>query len=715
MRPRARLLRTLGADLISSEKVAVVELVKNAYDADASVVLIKFVDSMEQGAGSIEFWDDGHGMNRAVATQTWFELATTHRRRHRYSETLRRRVLGEKGIGRLAAGRLGRVMTVDTRRAGSEEIHLELDWSDFDDESKFLDDVEITWDARDADVFGTDGEADAVFLEASVDEWNRGHGTAIRLRELSTTWTREMVIDLRTSLSRLLPPTGGRHDLAPDFRVYLEFPEMGLSVSDLAGLVEPPPELERSPYRLTGRIGEGGRGTVEIRIGNGAPAERVHIDLSGRQLLPECGPFEIDLRVWDRDRTSLGDSEGTTRMLLDQASGVSLYRDGFRVFPYGEQGDDWLRLDARRVQNPTLRLSNNQVIGAVFVGLDTNPGLRDQSNREGLMQSGEGEELRRRIVAVINELERRRYEYRPRKTRQKRGGLFERFDISDVRAAVRERHPQDAELLSTVANREAEIQSGVEGVQEVIARYSRLATMSILVDRIVHDGRTAVTKLMHNSRFARRDVARANNCEDGLQVMEDALSKGDAQIDILRTLFRRIEPFGGRRRGRPRPLDLKAVVEDAVDTMRDEAAEHHVSLTVEAESITATVDQSEIAIIVVNLVENAIYWASAHPTAGVVPEVRIGLRRTGPESVVIEISDSGPGVKSDNDKIFDAYYSTRPDGVGLGLVNVLNVVEEFYGGNLALSGEGPLPGATFRATLRKRVTDTTSAQESGEG
>ena len=72
MRPRARLLRTLGADLISSEKVAVVELVKNAYDADASVVLIKFVDALERGVGAIEFWDDGHGMDREVATQTWF-------------------------------------------------------------------------------------------------------------------------------------------------------------------------------------------------------------------------------------------------------------------------------------------------------------------------------------------------------------------------------------------------------------------------------------------------------------------------------------------------------------------------------------------------------------------------------------------------------------------------------------------------------------------
>ncbi len=113
---------------------------------------------------------------------------------------------------------------------------------------------------------------------------------------------------------------------------------------------------------------------------------------------------------------------------------------------------------------------------------------------------------------------------------------------------------------------------------------------------------------MHNSRFARRDVAQTANCEEKLAVLEDALAKDDLQIDILKTLFRRIQPFGGRRRGRPRPVDLKGLVEESVATMLDEAAEHGVTLTVEAESTTATVDQSEIAIVVVNLVENAIYW-----------------------------------------------------------------------------------------------------------
>ena len=86
---------------------------------------------------------------------------------------------------------------------------------------------------------------------------------------------------------------------------------------------------------------------------------------------PECGPIEIELRVWDRDPASMSDlmrvhaleTVSRVRGELNAATGISVYRDGFRVLPYGESDNDWLRLDLRRVQNPTLRLSNNQVLG----------------------------------------------------------------------------------------------------------------------------------------------------------------------------------------------------------------------------------------------------------------------------------------------------------------------------------------------------------------
>ena len=130
LRPRARLLRTLGRDLISSEKVALIELVKNSFDADATVVLVRFLSPLTQGKGSVEIWDDGHGMDTGTLQTSWLDIATDVKKKRTRSESGQRRVLGEKGIGRLAGARLADEMLLTTRRAGAEEITLMMDWRD---------------------------------------------------------------------------------------------------------------------------------------------------------------------------------------------------------------------------------------------------------------------------------------------------------------------------------------------------------------------------------------------------------------------------------------------------------------------------------------------------------------------------------------------------------------------------------------------------------
>src|SRR4051795_4528711 len=98
LKPRARILRTFGDELISSETVAVIELVKNSYDADANRVLVRFTGPLEVGAGGIDVIDDGHGMSTETVTTVWMEPATLFRAVERRSEVQGRRVLGEKGI-----------------------------------------------------------------------------------------------------------------------------------------------------------------------------------------------------------------------------------------------------------------------------------------------------------------------------------------------------------------------------------------------------------------------------------------------------------------------------------------------------------------------------------------------------------------------------------------------------------------------------------------
>ena len=118
LRPRARIMRTLGDELISSEMVAVIELVKNAYDADATRVLVRLREPLEKEEGGIDVVDDGHGMTIDTVLGAYLEPATSYRKDHVRSEELGRAVTGEKGIGRFAVSRLANELELVSRRPG---------------------------------------------------------------------------------------------------------------------------------------------------------------------------------------------------------------------------------------------------------------------------------------------------------------------------------------------------------------------------------------------------------------------------------------------------------------------------------------------------------------------------------------------------------------------------------------------------------------------
>ena len=114
------------------------------------------------------------------------------------------------------------------------------------------------------------------------------------------------------------------------------------------------------------------------------------------------------------------------------------------------------------------------------------------------------------------------------------------------------------------------------------------------------------------------------------------------------------------------------------------------------------VDQAEIQEVMVNLLQNSLYWL--RKVLSGTREIAVQVRRHSSDEVEILFSDSGPGIDPEfRDFIFDPYFSTKPDGVGLGLTIAGEIVNEFYGGELALVDNGPLPGAAFRITLHKRV------------
>jgi hypothetical protein len=380
--PRARLLKLIGEELISDEVVAISELVKNAHDADALKVTISF-EGVTGPDGFISIHDNGHGMNLDTLLSKWMEpAASTKVGKGKQITRLGRRVLGEKGVGRFAADKLARHLTMVSRcPRRPEEVHAVVDWDRFDSDAVMLSDVLNRWEERPAREI-------------------EGHGTLLRMSGLRSQWTERMFRRLSLRLSRLLSPFRTDKDR---FVIHIEsddFPEYsGELRQDF---------LEKAPHRVDARFD--GEQTVTIALsGRRAVAQR----WNGQGELT-CGPVGIRLFAFDLEGESLAriGPRAEVRAWLREWTGVSIYRDGFRVWPYGEPHDDWLRLDQRRVNNPVEKLSNNQVIGFIEIGSDSNPDLMDQTNREGLIHNQALDDLRRLVNFVLQSIEAERQSVR---------------------------------------------------------------------------------------------------------------------------------------------------------------------------------------------------------------------------------------------------------------------------------------------------------------
>lgn len=725
-RPRARIMKTLGEELISSDTVAIIELVKNAYDAGARNVLIKFDDDLRAGVGCIKVIDNGSGMGLDVIRGAWMEPATPTKKQNKKSLDGTRRVLGEKGVGRFAASRLAVSLELISRQRGSPlESYAIFDWTQFDDEELYLDEIKIRALQRDAiEISANNDDVSKGFFESA----SGTHGTILKMVGLRNSWEEMSFLALQRGLSRLVSPFSKIDGF--DIKISAPPPFQKFSKS-----IEPPQTVKYPHYTVSGTISETGLVDLKYIVHAGGDPVRVlgkivPVGDDGRwEFLdsniesdesnfrsPACGALDVELRIWDRDDLGnivqmIKSSISNVRKDLDAFAGVNIYRDGFRVLPYGEPNNDWLRLDLRRVQNPTLRISNNQIFGYVQIAADRNPELKDQSNREGLRENQAYYDLREIMIAILSRMEVYRRQYKRKDDTQKkkeegeRPGLFDLIDFDDIKTHLSQKHPDDKTALDMVDKVEKDYVRRIEEIKLVVARYHGLATLGQLIDGLLHQGRHPLAKIVGYARLGLNSVTRLK--EEGgdspfVSKLVERFSNILGQGGVLDGVFRRIEPFGGRRRGKPAQLYLEQLIRDAHDILAEEFQRLNVVFSSPDSETLVSIDPAEFQEIIVNLFQNSLYWLKLVDSDNRI--VAVTVKRNSDGAVEIIVADSGPGVPSNiRELIFEPYFTTKSDGVGLGLSIVGDIVTDYYGGNLELMDSNPLGGAAFRITLKRRV------------
>ncbi len=674
-RPHARLIRLLGDELISDEVIAVVEMVKNGYDADATHIVVTLHNVTKADTGYICIKDNGNGMDLYTLLNVWMEPANSYKRKAKGQKvrTLRGRVQsGEKGVGRFAADKLGADLELITRAKDTDhEIVIKVNWNKFEDNG-YLEDVKSTWHIREP-----------------VEFTENAHGTLLKIRSLRTAWNDEMIKKLNNGLVRLISPFFN----VSDFTIELECPEYPSMSGKLTNRI-----LDSAQYKLSGYVDREGlyhsETTPNDIIDLKPLCHNYFTTPSGDIRDPLCGPFKISLNVWDLE-LQLGNGMGVDRVLretIKSSSGVSIYRDNFRIWPYGEKDDDWLELNQRRVNNPTLRISNNQIIGFIEITHANNPDLKDRTSREGLIDTASFFDLKYLTLALVSELE----VYRFNQRHQVVVSTNQMNEESDelLKYLSKLHNSQKYGSPTTIKEIEKLYRQRMEQEQ---AHYRRISTMAgiglaaeVLSDSFSREIDSTVILLRILQGEARTG---------GLQLHEliDDLSK---HIRIINEQLDMLEPLYHPHTQTNELLDVKGVAYDSMSAMRHRLAETNTSASITGEQrLTIRMGRGHLMLAIMILVDNALKTMKEASTKHPSIDIKADYNE---ERCSLFIIDNGPGVEEKYRKlIFEPSFTLRKTGRGMGL-HIARDILASYNASLKLSEHQLKHGACFEIRFDKR-------------
>ena len=674
IRPAGRHILTIGRDLIQDPHAAVIELVKNAYDADSPDVAIAF-ECNTDGKFQITVADRGHGMSRDTVINRWMVPSTSDKQDRGGMSPGGRTMQGRKGIGRYAASILGNDLLLETTTSSGEKTVLYVQWKDFDD-AEYLDDVDVLIQTEPTD------DLAGTTLTIAVDE------------EHLIAWKGPQFHQLQFELRKLVPPFGSLAS-RQGFDIVLricDFPE----VDDTDSIVEPYPLVEHFDYRISGTVDAKGKASLvytQQKARNVAP-EEISMELEDAT---DCGQLEIDVRVYDRDaesidrliRRGLKDDSGNylgklqARQLLNEYNGIGVYRNGFRLRPLGDPEFDWLKLNEQRIQRPAFRIGNNQVIGYVQIESEEQSNLIEKSARDGLIENEPFRNLKKIMRKVIFLLEEKRYLYRRKaglssQTLKVEHELERLYSFDALKRQVRNKLSEarvnkttTSAVIALIETDENRRSGSVETLRNAIAMYQGHATLGKIINVVLHEGRRPLNYFRNQIPLLRRYSDAFAETKDpylGRKVVEVGGGIADNASDFV-SLFSRLDPLAAQRRSGRKLNKLAAMIRQASDTFMLQIRERNVTCEISGDhAFELECWRQDIQAIFTNLIDNSLYWFDATNSE----ERRIDIKIYTEDGRLLHVDylDTGPGIEPDHidsEAIFDPQFSTKLEGTGLGL------------------------------------------------
>ena len=679
MRPSGRHILTIGRDLIQDGYAAIIEIVKNSYDADSPDVNIIFKATKDRSQYTIIIEDHGHGMSRDTVINHWMVPSTDDKKKRRTSPN-GRIMQGRKGVGRYAASILGNDLLLETSTK-NELTTVYIEWSAFE-KAQYLDDVEILVESK------------KKYIPS---------GTRLTItgdNEQLSEWNQKQIDKLKFELKKLISPINNvliDNEIEDVFEINLKFENFLMNQNNITKeLIKPYPIFDLFDYKIEGQIDVNGNGNLVYtsQKAKNTITETIQFDFGSST---GCGELFFDIRVYDREKEAieslidrgLFDESGKylrnlqARQILNQYNGIGVYRNGFRIRPLGDADFDWLKLNEQRVQKPTLRIGSNQVIGFVQIQSEEQSNLIEKSARDGLKENGAFnrlKEISRRVIACLEE---RRYSYRKKvglsRYSNKIEKQFEKLFFfknmkNNITAKLRKGDVDKnitSEIIQLINNEEENNSRIINDIRQSVAIYQGQATLGKIINVVLHEGRHPLNNFKNqipNLEYFINTYIKKQNLEILKKIIPISKDIGE-NAKIFVDLFRRLDPLAAGKRGNKKLLPLKVTIEEVFNVFESIIKENNIITNVNgSDEFSFSCWYQDIYAIFTNLIDNSIYWMNEKNTSK--KEIKISIVTDGNNLQYIDYKDTGPGIESNliiDKVIFEPEFTTKQDGKGLGL------------------------------------------------
>lgn len=700
-RPSARIISTIGENLIKDNYAAVVELVKNSYDADATNVKIIF--ELKDNSLYILIEDDGIGMNPDTIVNKWLVPSTDDKLIRKISE--RGRIMqGQKGIGRFSAAILGEYLELITRNNGIES-NLKINWDDFNNYT-YLDEITI-----DLETTETSKKSGTVFI--------------IKCSDKSKFWSEENIQYLEKELRKTLTPL--KKD--DDFKISLVFKNFYIEKYNNTIInIEPLPLLNYYNYRIYGNVDNLGNAEINFEYrSNGKlikdALEKIKININSNYKY--CGNVEFDFRVFEREKdnlvkfyenesyisTSLNSMKlNEVKRLLDKVCGIGIYKNDFRIRPYGDEGYDWLELDKQRVQNPSYKIGFNQISGMIKIESEEKSGLVEKSARDGIREDAHFNGFKMIIDRIIDILEAKRANLRKEDNKETSSEKLEKIIENESLKEKLSNVVRQAGLEKDVVNKlekiveedEKEKHERIKELTTNISKYEGQATLGKIVDLIMHEIRKPLmwfkTQSVTISKVYNR--YRTSHDEKDLEKIVRIIESSETEASLISDFFKKIDILATRSSDEKETFNVYNVINDTMNIFVQKLVDEDIEYFINCDKdIQFYGWKKDVIVALSNIIENSIYWISNFETK----EKKIIIDVTNKkEELDINIVDTGIGFDQEflkNDLLFRPGVSTKKNGTGIGLAIVGNCISRNEG-NVEAFNNGK--GACIKIILPKK-------------